>query len=115
MANSITNDASLKMSNGGTSVFLSVLLLAGSDFAESEWEKHLMYWLAEKDIGGGVVGFDVAEIPWRSSTFYEQKQFVLEMIGRASQQYRWNVIECDPQRLFASLEPRPLEVLFALQ
>jgi hypothetical protein len=103
MANSITNDASrgrygesLKMSNGGTSVFLSVMLLAGSDFAKSEWEKLLMYWLAEKDIGGGVVGFDIADIPWRSSTFCEQKQFVLETIGRACQRYRWDALEYDP-------------------
>lgn len=103
MANSITNDASrgpggesLQMSNGGTSVFLSVMLLAGCDIAKSEWEKHLMYWLAEKDIQGGIVGFDIADIPWRSSTFHEQKQFVLETVDRACQRYRWNVLDYDP-------------------
>jgi hypothetical protein len=37
------------MSNGMTSVFLSVLLLSGSDLARSDHEVATVAWLAEQD------------------------------------------------------------------
>jgi hypothetical protein len=52
VSNVISNDlagAATRMSNGNTDVLLSVLLLAGSDLAETGWEVALMVRLAEHD------------------------------------------------------------------
>jgi hypothetical protein len=102
MGNRITNDAaglSLKLNNGGTSVLLSVLLLAGSDLAQSEWERELMTWFAGHDqaiFGLGVVGFDVHEIAWTRAGLQEQKAFVLKMIELALTRHRWDALGYDP-------------------
>src|SRR5262245_51957100 len=76
MANRIENTRAgsepLRLSNGATDVLLSILLLAGSDLATSDWEKSLVVWLAEHDqsvVGGGCVDFDLDEIAWTSTDF----------------------------------------------
>ncbi len=91
--------ADLQMSNGGTTVFLSVLLLAGSDLASSDWEKTLMVWLAEKDqavTGSGVVGFDLSQIKWDAVSFLEQQSFLLKVIDLALERHRWSVLGYEP-------------------
>ncbi|MEP6757016.1 MAG: hypothetical protein ABJA67_16035 [Chthonomonadales bacterium] len=90
---------SLWMSNGGTSVFLSVLLLAGSDLARSGWECEMMVWLADNDqavFGAGTVGFDLDEIAWEPTQFATQKAFLLHVIDVALTRHRWNALDYDP-------------------
>jgi hypothetical protein len=103
MANTVTlvksNLPNLQMSNGGTTVFFSVLLLAGSDLASNDWEKTLMVWLAEKDqgvIGSGFVGFDLVQIKWGADSFPEQQAFLLKTIDLALSRHRWEVLGYEP-------------------
>jgi hypothetical protein len=104
MGNWISNDKyskeiGLKMSNGGTAVLISVLLLSGSDVAQTQWEKELVCWLGEHDqsiFGRGVVGFDLDEIAWNKEDFTEQKDFFLKMIDTALTRHRWNALDYDP-------------------
>jgi hypothetical protein len=103
MANDVSFEKSnlpnLQMSNGGTTVFLSVLLLAGSDLASNNWEKTLMVWFTEKDqsvLGSGIVGFDLAQIKWDAASFLEQQTFLIEVIDLALERHRWKVLGYEP-------------------
>lgn len=102
MGNQISDDArgaTLKMSNGATSVLLSVLLLAGASLAETDWQRDLVMWLTSHDqsvVGGGTVGFDRREIAWTKDGFAEQKQFLLKMIDAALNKHRWDALSYDP-------------------
>lgn len=103
MGNRITNKKvnadSLKMSNGGTSVLMSVLALSACDTAVSGWEKRFAQWIVEKDQdyrGLGAVGFDISNIGWRSDGFDQQKQFVLNVIDIAMNRHRWDALYYDP-------------------
>jgi hypothetical protein len=90
---------SLQLSNGSMSVLISVLLLAGSDLAESLWERELVVWLAEHDqgiYGGGVVGFDLDEIAWSPGDLAAQRAFLLRVIDLARARHRWDVLDYDP-------------------
>lgn len=81
------------MSNGLTSVFIDVLTLAGSRIAQSEDEKRLIVWLAEKDqsvVGIGTVGFDIREMPWNTERFEENKRFILKVIEAAENKTDWD-------------------------
>ncbi|SRR5581483_9223363 len=97
MGNRITNkcvDAaeSLKMSNGLTSVVLSLLVLSGSALAVSEREKRLIIWFASRDqsiSGSGTVGFDLSESPWTGEQFETEKHFLLAVIHRAQSMQDW--------------------------
>ena len=40
---------SIKMSNGLTSVVLGVLAMAGARRASTDWERKLVYWIADHD------------------------------------------------------------------
>lgn len=96
----------LQLSNGGTSVLISVLLLSGSDIAETEWEQNFVAWLAEHDtslLGLGMVGFDLDEIAWTKADFLEQKRFVLKVIHKAMKKHRWDVLGYDPPYVGDSL------------
>lgn len=115
MGNFITNTQAgasnyLKLSNGATTVVLSVLALAGSDLASTQWEKELMTWLTEHDqtiFGLGVVGFDIDEIAWSKAHLTDQKAFLLKVIDSASTKQRWAALSYDP--------PFALEQLKALR
>lgn len=113
MGNLITNNKAnldLQLSNGATSVLISVLILAGSDLAQSRWEQELVTWMAEHDqsiFGLGIVGFDINEIAWSPEEFEQQKSFLLNMITKAHQRYRWEQLDYDP--------PYAEEQLLALQ
>ncbi len=103
MANYVSLERSklsdLQMSNGGTTVFLSVLLLAGSDLASNDWQKTLMVWFAEKDqsvIGLGIVGFDLAQIKWDAAAFLEQQSFLIEVIDLALERHCWEHLGYEP-------------------
>lgn len=93
------------LSNGNTDVLLSVLLLAGSDLAETDRQVALMVWLAEHDQGvrgRGTVGFDLAEVP----DLPAERAFLLRVIDLAATRHRWDVLGYDPpvaQRFLAEL------------
>ncbi len=106
MANCISNDKSeeklfLQLSNGGTSVFISVLALAGSRLARIDPEIELITWLASQDqsiLGIGVVGFDLMELPWSSSKeiFKEQHTFLRRVIAQAKTKETLQLLNYDP-------------------
>lgn len=100
MGNRITfGENSLKMSNGLTSVFIDVLTLAGSRFAQTVDEKRLIVWLAEKDqsiVGIGTVGFDIREMPWNTENFEVNKRFMLKVIKAAENKTDWDKLDYQP-------------------
>ncbi|WP_437733293.1 hypothetical protein [Sorangium sp. So ce1335] len=111
MANVITYEAGpgltrIQMSNGLTSVFISVLALAASALAETEGERELAAWFASHDqgmFGLGVVGFDVSEMPWSPSTFAREREFILRVIEAAKARTGWERLGYGPRE--ESLQP----------
>ncbi|MET9658198.1 hypothetical protein [Streptomyces sp. NPDC006510] len=60
----------LYLSNGGTEVFVDVLMLAVSGLADTVWEHRFATLLSQQDqsvMGCGVVGFDLEDIEWGRS------------------------------------------------
>ncbi|OBG85591.1 hypothetical protein A5699_23650 [Mycobacterium sp. E802] len=104
MSNRITADhdpavADITLSNGVTSVFLSVLLLSGSDLARDDHQVATICWLADRDdslVGLGTVGFDVSELGWTAAGFDAQKQFLLQVVDTAVHRHRWEVLSYQP-------------------
>lgn len=97
----------VSMSNGGTAVLLSVLLLAGSDLASTPWERGCVRWLSEHDqdvFGLGVVGFDLSEICMTTADFEAEKTFLLRLVDTALARHRWEVLSYDPPFVSASLQ-----------
>lgn len=108
---------SLKMSNGLTAVFIDVMTLAGSRLAQSDDEKRLIVWLAEKDqsvVGIGTVGFDIRKMPWNTERFEENRRFMLDVIEAAENRTAWDKLDYSPNeehifralRSFAGLIPQ---------
>lgn len=96
-------DEWLSMSNGGTSVFISVLVLSGSRMASNQREKELVVWLAEHDqgvVGIGTVGFDISEIPWTKENFKQEKDFMLKVIEGALSKIGWDMLSYTPNEEF---------------
>lgn len=57
----------LEMTNGGTAVFVDVLMLAVSDLAHDPWDFRFAALLTLQDqsiMGRGVVGFGLADLDW---------------------------------------------------
>ena len=104
MSNLITYDAhpslgSIRMSNGLTSVFISVLALAASAHATHDRERLWAVWLAAHDqgvFGRGIVGFDLSEMPWTLETFDADKQFLLRVIEAAQARNGWERLDYQP-------------------
>lgn len=105
MGNRITSEGveaseAVKMSNGLTSVVLSLLALSGSALAQSEREKLLIVWFASHDqslSGPGTVGFDLNEIPWSVEQFEAEKHFLLAVIRRAQSMQDWDRLKYEPR------------------
>jgi hypothetical protein len=104
MANRISFDLKpdltpLRMSNGLTSVLISVLAIALSDLARSNDQARLAVWIAGRDqsvFGSGCVGFDVTEIPWSTAALAAEKQFMLSAIEAAKNKTGWNKLMFEP-------------------
>jgi len=80
------------------SVLMSVLVLAGSELAESEWEQRFVAWWARRDqsiFGLGMVSFDLADIPW-SDAWETEKAFALRVIDLALTGHRFADLDYDP-------------------
>lgn len=91
--------SSLKMSNGLTDVFIDGLLIGGSELAETESQKRLIVFLAEKQqrvVGRGTVGFDITEMPWQTETFDADKKFILEVINYVRKEKWWQNLGYTP-------------------
>lgn len=102
MANTIasqhSSDTRIQLSNGSMSVLMSVLVLAGSQLAQSEWEQRLVAWLARRDqsiFGLGMVSFDLADIPW-TDAWDAEKAFALSVIDLALSGHRFPDLGYDP-------------------
>ncbi|MDE7361653.1 MAG: hypothetical protein K2N38_06950 [Oscillospiraceae bacterium] len=110
MSNIISlNSDGICMSNGLTAVFIDVLALVGSRLAQTEDEKRLIVWLAEKDqsvVGIGTVGFDIREMPWNTERFEENKRFMLKVIEAAETGTDWNRLGYQPneEMIFPALK-----------
>ncbi|MDL2076395.1 hypothetical protein QNN03_08080 [Streptomyces sp. GXMU-J15] len=91
----------LDLSNGGTEVFVEVLMLAVSDLAEDEWDYRFAALLTLQDqnvMGRGAVGFDLGDIAWGASPAERarSKQFVLRAVELALSGHRWGELGYDP-------------------
>ena len=90
----------LKMSNGQTAAFVSILSLAASALAETDRQRELAVWFASHDQGAfglGIVGFDVGELPWRVETFAVDRDFVLGAIEAAKAKSGWDRLGYAPR------------------
>lgn len=91
----------ISMSNGTTSVVISILVLAGSRLAISERQKELIVWLAYQDQsvrGIGTVGFYMNEIPWSKDCFEEEQQFLSSVIKGAISGLGWHTLDYQPNK-----------------
>lgn len=100
MSNIISLDSdTISISNGLTAVFIDVLILAGSRLAETDDEKRLIVWLAEKDqskVGMGTVGFDIRKMPWNIECFEESRRFMLKTVELACNKTDWDNLDYIP-------------------
>jgi hypothetical protein len=104
MSNLITYDSrpdleSIQISNGLTSVFVSVLSLAASAHATNDRERLWAVWFAAHDqgiFGRGIVGFDLSEMPWTLETFDADQQFLLRVIEAAKTRSGWERLDYEP-------------------
>ncbi|WP_431043464.1 hypothetical protein ACQUSR_17250 [Streptomyces sp. P1-3] len=89
------------MSNGGTSVFVDVLMLAVSDLAHDAWDYRFAALLTLQDqnvMGRGAVGFDLEDIEWGQtpSEQTQAKNFVIRAIDLAMRRHRWDELRYEP-------------------
>ncbi len=94
-----TNDEDVRMSNGATSVFITIFGLSGSRLATTEAEKRLVVWVLEKDqtfCGIGTVGFDICEMPWNPSDFDHEQAFVFSIVDGMKQKLGWETLDYEP-------------------
>lgn len=94
-------DPYLKMSNGATAVFITIIGLSGSRLAKTESEKKMIVWLNQHDqscCGLGNVGFDLTEMPWRQGEFAQLKDFLHRAIEGAAQENGWATLGYDPNK-----------------
>jgi hypothetical protein len=104
MSNIISYDAQdlepLRMSNGLTSVFVSVLALAASELARTDEQRFWAAWIASIDqgiFGGGIVGFDLTEMPWKIVSLESDQDFWLQVIAAAKQKTGWERLDYQPR------------------
>ncbi|MFE1367351.1 hypothetical protein ACFW84_24375 [Streptomyces anulatus] len=93
----------LEMTNGGTAVFVDVLMLAVSDLAHDPWDFRFAALLTLQDqsiMGRGVVGFGLADLDW-GDTPQERaaaKDFLLRVLDLALSRHRWEELSYEPPR-----------------
>jgi hypothetical protein len=94
-------DDELDLSNGGTAVFVDVLMLATTALAEEPWDYRfaaLLTWQDQSVMGRGAVGFDLEDIDWGASPEEQarNKDFVLRVTDLALTRHRWDELAYDP-------------------
>jgi len=110
MANTIrsehSSEASVPLSNGAMAVLMSALVLAGSEVAQSDWERRFVAWLARRDqsiFGLGMVSFDLADIPW-TGDWRAERAFALRVIDLAHAGHRFVDLDYDAPFVQGQLE-----------
>lgn len=94
-------DKWLKMSNGLTSVVISLIGLSGSRLAKREDEKLHIIWILEKDqsaCGIGTVSFELSEMPWDQRYLNRQRLFMLAVLDGIDQQLGWETLNYEPNQ-----------------
>ncbi|MER5971525.1 hypothetical protein ABT112_17640 [Streptomyces sp. NPDC002055] len=89
---------SLYLSNGGTEVFVDVLMLAVSDLAATPWHFRFASLVTLQDqnmMGRGTVGFSLEDIDWSPSP-EQAREFVLRAIDLALTGHRRDELGYDP-------------------
>ncbi|MEU9179906.1 hypothetical protein AB0C90_24195 [Streptomyces sp. NPDC048550] len=94
----------LEMTNGGTAVFLDVLMLAVSALAHETWDFRFAALLTLQDqnvMGRGVVGFGLAELDWGDTPqeAAAAKDFLLRVLDLALTRHRWEELTYEPPRV----------------
>lgn len=92
---------SLYLSNGGTTVFVEVLMLAVSELATEPWDFRFAALLALQDqnaMGRGAVGFDLTDVDWGPTPELRtrNRDFTLRVTELALTRHRWNELDYDP-------------------
>lgn len=92
---------SLSLSNGGTDVFVDVLMLAVSGLAAGDWDHRFATLLTLQDqnvLGRGAVGFDLEDIDWGRCPHERDaaKAFVLRVLDLALSRHRWDELGYEP-------------------
>ncbi|MCF2529113.1 hypothetical protein [Yinghuangia soli] len=91
----------LELTNGGTEVFVEVMMLAVSATAGAPSEYRFAALMAAQDQnmrGRGCVGFDLDEITW-GPTADEQarvRRFILDTVDLAASGHRWSELGYEP-------------------
>ncbi|MEV7405379.1 hypothetical protein AB0N93_33925 [Streptomyces sp. NPDC091267] len=94
----------LEMTNGGTAVFVDVLMLAVSALAAEPWDFRFAALLTLQDqsvMGRGVVGFGLADLDWGDTPGEraEAKGFLLRVLDLALSRHRWEELTYEPSRV----------------
>ncbi|MGW1994926.1 hypothetical protein [Embleya sp. NPDC001921] len=94
-------DGGLDLTNGGTEVFVEVMMLAVSLLAREPCEYRFAALMAAQDqnmVGRGCVGFDLDEIAWGSTAEgqAEVRGFILRTIDLAAREHRWDELGYEP-------------------
>ena len=80
----------VSISDTGTNVLLTVLVLAGSALAETDSQRRLIVWLAEQKLNEGICrGFSLSDVPWDAESFDADRQFMVRTTDAASQKTGW--------------------------
>jgi hypothetical protein len=93
--------AGLELTNGGTEVFVEVMMLAVSALAREQREYRFAALMAAQDqnmMGRGFAGFDLDEVAW-GATADEQAQvrrFILDTVDLAASGHRWVELGYEP-------------------
>ena len=92
--------ADIDMSNGLTSVFVSVLSMAVSSISTENWQKRFAVCIASLDqwvIGSGTILFDIGRLPWSKRNIEEERSFMLRAIDAALEKTGWDRLSYKPR------------------
>jgi len=102
MGNSFTGGAhEISMSNGNTSVFVDVMMLAASATISTEWGYRFAGRIAQSDqnvFGLGTAGFALEDFDWGSpgEDAAANKLLVLDTLALAARRHRWDELDYSP-------------------
>ena len=91
----------LTMSNQGTDCFFELLLYASETFARTKTQNRIISFLKDQkninDVAPGTSGFDIEDMPWERSSFFEDGQFLLDVIEKAKNRTVWEKLPYEPE------------------
>ena len=90
----------LDMSNGLTSIFVSVMSMALSSISTENWQKRFAVCMASNDqfvIGGGMIMCDISHFPWTAQNIEAERSFMLMAIDAASAKTGWDRLKYTPK------------------